>query len=366
MIMLNLKKKILSAVVAFGMLTTFGNFSEVSAANVNDIRSISIRSDGSNFQYWNQNSKAFRALKNYVEDVTNPNSSNYIPIRDRIVVTDMDGTFYSELAPTYGEWMLYFHRLFEDPTYTPTETEKTFAEECLAAAKAGSISNTMDAGEDSAQSYAFEGMTLDEFDQYAENFLKTPLDGLSNATFGDAFYLPMLEMYSYLESNGFTIYVVTGADRQLSRNIVKNISAIDPAHVIGSDSMNVARRQGFMDDYSFEPGDVIVRGKYMSTNGKMMKVSNISREIGKIPVLAFGNSGSDAAMLNYTLSNKKYKTLAFGVLCDDNSRDWGNVDKAAKFKTSCEKYNWISISMRDDFKTIYGDDVRKTDQQFRK
>lgn len=37
----------------------------------------------------------------------------------------------------------------------------------------------------------------------------------------------------------------------------------------------------------------------------------VRQEIGKIPVLSFGNSSGDSAMHNYCLSNKNYKTLAF-------------------------------------------------------
>ena len=57
--------------------------------------------------------------------------------------------------------------------------------------------------------------------------------------------------------------------------------------------------------------------------GLVQKVSNICREIGKRPVLALGNSSSDASMLNYAVFNDKYKSMAMGVNCDDDVRDWG-------------------------------------------
>ena len=55
----------------------------------------------------------------------------------------------------------------------------------------------------------------------------------------------------------------------------------------------------------------------------------------------------------------KYKALAFSLLCDDTQRELGNLQKADKMRASCEKYGWIPVSMRDDFKTIYGDNVTR-------
>ena len=331
--------------------------------SIEDIGKISVKPDGSDFKYWVENSPSLAALKAYVQDVTNPESPNFIPVEDRICVSDLDGTLYGELAPTYMEWYLFFHRIFEDPNYHPTKTEIAFAEECRKAARAGKIGTDIDAGEDHAQSRSFEGMTLDEFDAYAENFLKnTPLDGLTNCTFGEAYYLPMVEVIKYLQANGFTFYVVSAADRQLIRVALRAIPSINPANVIGTDSKPIAMRQGFLNDglhFVFESEDVMVRGPYLVTDNKMEKTSEIYREIGKRPVLGLGNSGSDTSMLNYARFNPKYRGFAMGVCCDDNVRDWGNLDTAASFRATCAKYGWVPISMRDDWRTIYGDGVEK-------
>lgn len=362
---MKMKKKIASALIALGL--AFGavgaDVSTVSAAPVDQIAAISVNKEGTNFQYWNEDAPALKALKAYVKDVTNPNSPNFIPVRDRVAVSDMDGTFYGELAPTYSEWALYFHRIFEDPTYTPTATEKAYAEQCLKAAKAGKISSDMDTGEDAAQAYAFEGMTLDEFDAYVQNWMKTtPVDGLSNCTFAESYYLPMVEVITYLQANDFNFYVVTGTDRQLVRNALKDaIPSIMPDHVIGTDSVALAQRQGWANNqyFQFEKGDVMARGGFLFTDNKMGKVANIAREIGVRPVVGLGNTGSDASMLNYAIHNDKYKTLVLGVGCDDVVRDWGLPKKAESFKALGDKNGWTYVSMANDWKTIYGDMVKK-------
>ena len=92
----------------------------------------------------------------------------------------------------------------------------------------------------------------------------------------------------------------------------------------------------------------------------MEKVVKIEREIGKKPVLAFGNSSGDSSMFEYTITNNKYKAAAFTLLCDDTAREFGKPSKAEKMKQSAEANGWTAISMRDDFKTIYGDNVKRT------
>ena len=82
------------------------------------------------------------------------------------------------------------------------------------------------------------------------------------------------------------------------------------------------------------------------------------------PVLSFGNSGGDCAMHNYALSNPKYKSAAFMLIADDDARDHANRDKALKLGDQWRENGYHVISMRDDFKTIYGDGVVKTDFTF--
>ena len=358
-------KKLFAVVLAVLALAT-----SAFAMSVEDIGKIDVKADGSDFQYWTDGAESLKALKEYVADVTNPESPNFIPEADRICVADLDGTLYGEQAPVYMEWYMFFKRVYNPNEYTPTPREKAYADVCLAAAKAGKISTEVDAGEDHVQSHTFEGMTIDEFDAYAENFLKnTPLDGLTNCTFAEAYYLPMVEVIKYLQANGFTFYVVSAADRQLIRVALRAIPTINPANVIGTDSKPIAKRQGFLDGlhFVFESEDVLVRGPYLVTDNKMEKTSAIYKEIGKRPVMGLGNSGSDTSMLNYARFNPKYRGFAMGVLCDDTERDWGKPDTAKSFRETCEKYKWVPISMRDDWKTIYGDGVEKMpERQFKK
>ena len=124
----------------------------------------------------------------------------------------------------------------------------------------------------------------------------------------------------------------------------------------------IARDQGDADglEYVYDDDDeLVLAGEFLIKNLKMNKVSVIAQEIGQQPVLSFGNSTGDSSMAEYVTSNNPHKSLAFMLCCDDTERENGNVEKADKMKGLCEEFDWIPISMKDDWKTIYGDGVTR-------
>ena len=73
------------------------------------------------FPSWNEDAPALQALTEYMEDITDESSPDYIPISERIAVFDMDGTVYAELFPTYLEYYMLAWRILKDPRITPDE-----------------------------------------------------------------------------------------------------------------------------------------------------------------------------------------------------------------------------------------------------
>ena len=93
--------------------------------------------------------------------------------------------------------------------------------------------------------------------------------------------------------------------------------------------------------------------------GKSGKPAAIVREIGKRPVLAFGNSSGDYSMLNYAEGNPDHEGMGFFIVCDDTEREYGSDEKAAAFYEKAEAQGWTAVSMANDWKDIYGEGVRK-------
>jgi hypothetical protein len=59
-------------------------------------------------------------------------------------------------------------------------------------------------------------------------------------------------------------------------------------------------------------------------------------------------------MHNYCLSNKKHRTATFMLVADDDERDHANLSKSLPLIQRWQDAGYHVISMRDDFRTIYG------------
>jgi phosphoserine phosphatase len=319
------------------------------------------------FTLWNS-CEALSVLQAYVKDVTDPSSPNFIKEEDRIATFDMDGTFVGELYPTYFEYNLLEYRVLDDETYrdkAPEDVKETAQEIRDFVREGKKLPDHFDMKHAQAAAKAYAGMTLAEFDAYVKAYAAKQANGFSGMTYGQSFFKPMLQVFDYLKANGFTFYVVSGSDRFICRALVEPLG-ISPNRVIGMDVRLRAANQKDAEGVNYTMGmneNLIRTDELIIKNLKTNKVLQISQEIGKVPVLSFGNSGGDCAMHNYCLSGN-HKSAAFMLIADDEARDHANREKALGLGAQWREAGYVVISMRDDFKTIYGDGVEKTEFAF--
>ena len=320
------------------------------------------------FTLWNT-CEALTVLQEYVNDVTNPNSANFIKEEDRIATFDMDGTFIGELYPTYFEYNLLEYRALDDPDYkdkAPADVKET-AQNIRDFVRYGTpLPDHFDMKHAYAAAKAYEGMTLKEFDTYVKKYAALPANGFRGMTYGESFYKPMLEVFEYLKDHGFTYYVVSGSDRFICRSLVESLG-ISPSRVIGMDVKLRSNKQGEEAGVNYTMGkeEYLVRtDELIIKNLKTNKVLQISQEIGKVPVLSFGNSSGDEAMHNYCMGNQKYRTATFMLVADDDTRDHADLAEGARREAKWRQNGYTVISMKNDFKTTYGESVIKTDFSF--
>jgi len=316
------------------------------------------------FTQWNT-CESLTALKAYVDDVTNAQSRNFIKAEDRIATFDMDGTLVGELYPTYFEYNLLEYRVLDDPDYkdkAPADVRQA-AQNIRDFVRNGTpLPAHFDMIHARAAAKAYAGMTLAQFDAYVKAYAARPANGFKNMTYADSFYKPMQEVFKYLEDKGFTCYVVSGSDRFICRALVESWG-VTLNQVIGMDVKLVTSGQGAEEGVNYTMGkdeQLIRTDELLIKNLKTNKVLLISKEIGKRPVLSFGNSGGDCSMHNYCLGNSKHRSAAFMLIADDEGRDHANREKALKLGQQWRDNGYYVISMRDDFKTIYGEGVEKT------
>ena len=312
---------------------------------------------------WDQKSEAYVKLTSFVEGVCDPESESYLPPEERVATFDMDGTFICEKAPVYIDMAFICWHVLEDPTYEAPEELRAAVESVMDEVRAGTVPEDVNLNTVLAQCY--EGRTPEELMADVLRFAEsTEVAGFDNMTYARSFYVPMLEVIEYLRANDFDVYVVTACERYVSRALAVEYAGFDPTHVVGTDLVTEATGQDGEDglDYTFTQDDeLVIVAPHVSETGKTNKVIAIVNEIGRRPVLSFGNSSGDFAMLNYATANPDHEGLGFLVIADDTEREYGNDEKAATMRDEVAKEGWVGISMHDDWSTIYGPDVKKTD-----
>lgn len=243
--------------------------------------------------YWALDSSPAKKLRDYVSKVTNPNNKNdFIPVKDRIAVFDVDGTLTCETFYTYYDTMMFIEFCLNDHPDRVSDELKNIAM---------SIKPGYKADEALARNFAkaYSGMTIEGFYNYAVEFGKKKTASFENMRYIDGFYLPMVELVKYLYENNFTIYAISGTERTTTRAIIANSpikNYVTPNHIIGTDFE--VKQKGYEDitsnmDFKYENGDeLVLTGGFIQKNLNGNKSIYIEREIGQRPVLAFGNSGA--------------------------------------------------------------------------
>ena len=318
------------------------------------------------FPSWNQDSASLAELVNFVRATVDKSSPDYLDPADRIAVFDMDGTIICEKAPVYVDYCLTMYRVLDDPTYKPTEEERDAMQQVREHAYVeGKTFHPENITKDDLVAEAFAGMTPDDFRAYVSDFAEhINVIGFDGMTYGESFYKPMVEVIEYLKANDFDVWMVSACEREVVRALVEPLG-IPYDHVVATDVPYIASGKGdeAADDYNMSQTDKIVLGAPLDEVecGKSGKPAAIAREIGKRPVLAFGNSSGDYSMLNYAQGNPEHTGMGFLVVCDDTEREYGSDEKAAEYYKEVEKEGWTPFSMANDWKTIYGDNVKKTE-----
>ena len=308
---------------------------------------------------WRDGSPCAAEIVRLLEEIDREGSPGYVPREDRIAVFDFDGTLFGERFPTYFDHLLLMRRVLHDDSYeAPAETRAYVAaleqaELNRAEAPKGDKSNAQYTAE------AFAGMTVAEYRAYIRDFMSTPVIGFSGMTYGEGFFRPMVSLVRTLAEHGFRVYILSASERQYVRELIRGTldSWIPPERVIGSRFSLAATGQGDADGrkYTYSMADqVILSGNLLLKTEKMNKVTAIVEEIGQPPLLVFGNSSGDLAMGVYAQQNGG---KAFMLLCDDTERDYGDPAEAEAFGKSCDGLGIQTVSMRDEFETIYGETV---------
>jgi len=196
------------------------------------------------------------------------------------------------------------------------------------------------------------GMTVDEFRQQVEDWMKTAKHPRFKVGYDQLTYQPMQDVLAYFRANGFRTYIVSGGGADFMRVWSQRVYGIPPAQVVGSTTKVVYELR--------DSGPVLVKTMdNLVVDDKAGKPAGIHEFIGERPIAVFGNSDGDKEMLEYgTIANP---LPSLGVIIhhtdgvreyqyDVNPRSSGTLVEALK---EAPLRGWIVVSMKDDWKTIF-------------
>lgn len=310
-----------------------------------------------NFKSWNPDSKFLQKTLNYIENITDSQSPDFIPSEDRIAVFDMDGTVLTEKTPTNMLFSFFDYRINNDPSYKCADKEIIHITEIVK-----NDINSKDAVKALCKIYihymteVFKGMSDDEFEKIISNFANT-ISPNYNAKYKDLYFEPMRELILYLQNINFTCIINTGNDKLLSYVFLSNSFNIDLKHFIGADYRKIHLSMitklkicWYKKQFKIDKMVKLIEKHFNIGENKVYSIKNITN---KTPIMAFGNDSVDFAMLDYT-KQSKYKSLQAIIIHDDpNSEININLAEAEKITKLSSDNKYDTISVKNDFRQLF-------------
>lgn len=289
-----------------------------------------------------------RALLDFVAAVTTPGHAGFVPPAERIAVFDNDGTLWVE-QPAYTQLIFILDRIRRLAPANPAWQQDAV----LRAAIAGDLAGVMAGGTEGLLRLAGvtqAGMSPEEFQRIAADWLATARDARWNRPYTALVYQPMLEVLALLRAQGFTNFIASGGGVEFVRAFSEQAYRIPPHQVVGSSLALTPGESAGRITLTREPRlDFVDDGP-----GKPV---GIARFIGRRPIAAFGNSDGDWHMLRYVTEGPGQR---FGMIIhhDDAVREYAydresHFGRLARALDEAPMRGWQVVSMREDWGRVF-------------
>lgn len=295
---------------------------------------------------WNDTA-ARRTLVEFVERTTTPGSPDFVAPGERIAVFDNDGTLWCE-QPVYAQLAFAIDRMHAMAPDHPEWREQEPFKSILAGDTKAALGGGAKAVTDVIMA-THAGMSVDEFDQLVDEWLKTARHPRFNRPYDRCIYQPMVELLEYVRSRGFKTYIVSGGGVEFMRAFAERAYGVPPEQVIGS---TIATQFELRDGVP-----VITRLPRVDfLDDREAKPVAIQRTIGRRPILAVGNSDGDQAMLQWTTVGRS-PSLGVIIRHTDAEREWA-YDRGSpigRLETALDDapaQNWLVVDMSRDWAAV--------------
>jgi phosphoserine phosphatase len=297
---------------------------------------------------WNDG-PARSAIVDLVARVTKEGGKDYVPPAERIATFDNDGTLWNE-HPMLVQGFFLGDRIKQlaakDRSIKERQPFKAFLEQ--------GFKSLQSLGKQGLLELVFAthaGMSDEEFADIGRAWFGSAKHPKYGHPFTQVTFKPQLELLGYLRENGFKTYIVTGGGVDFVRLICEQAYGIPREQVIGSSmKLRVEMKDG---------RPVLMKTAELgSFDDREAKVLNIGLQIGRRPILAFGNSDGDLAMLRYVKSGFGAR-LALLRQHDDAEREAAYdrefmLSPLAEALDKAAEYGITLVSMKRDWKVVFG------------
>lgn len=296
---------------------------------------------------WN-NGVIKTTILDFIARVTKEGGPEFVPPAERIATFDNDGTLWCE-QPVYVQAVFVLDRARTMAERDPILKGKPAFRAILSNdRKAMARFGENEIGELVAATHS--GISPEEFLGIAREWLAHAEHPRFRRLYTECLYQPQLELLSYLRSRGFRTFIVTGGGADFVRSFSERAYEVPPERVVGSSTKTRFEARE-------DKGGLIKLPELNSIDDKQGKPININLQIGRRPLLAFGNSDGDLEMLEYTAGGRGPRLMLL-VHHDDAEREYaydrdspvGRLDKALD---AAGRRGWTVVSMRKDWKTIF-------------
>jgi hypothetical protein len=299
-------------------------------------------------------SSSKQSIIDFVNEVTNEASPNYVKPEDRIATFDNDGTLWSE-QPYYFQLQFALDRVKALAPEHPEWKDNPLFQ----AVMDNDIKKVLSFGEHGLLELVMAthaGMTTTEFEQIIKKWISTAKHPKTNKLYKEMVFQPMLELLDFLRSNGFKTYIVSGGGIEFMRPWTEEVYSIPPEQVVGSsikviyeltDTGPVLRKLPELDFIDDKEGKPVAIHKF----------------IGKRPIAAFGNSDGDLQMLQW-IAGGNGKSLMVYIHHTDTEREWAydresHIGRLDKGLDEANEKRWTVVDMKNDWKVIYPFELKK-------
>ena len=291
------------------------------------------------------------ALLAFVASVTSEGSPAFVPEPERVAVFDNDGTLWPE-QPLPFQAAFAFDELKGALQRQPALAEDPMVQAALAGDLPALMAGEHVEGLLRVMAVSHAGMTTEAFAAAVEAWLGSARHPRFDRPFDALTYAPMQEVLGLLRAHGFRSFIVSGGGADFMRVWVERVYGIPPERVVGSTGRTSFELR--------ESGPVLLKSlDTLVVNDGAGKPAGIHQFIGRRPLMAFGNSDGDLAMLQYTTINNPRPSFGLIVHHTDAEREYAydaetsSTGKLVRALQQAPERGWQVVDMRRDWLRVF-------------